>query len=284
MANVRIIYDDAAERATITAGAGQSASGYDPAGLKTNTKSLAHRSTGTSITYTLTWSSDEAINGIILPATNLSSASTIGVVAKNSSGTTIYNHNSGTAVAACTSTALDYYPGVKNVNSFPYGGLSKTAVWFTSTNLTTIRSLEITLNRGTNPTANPAYPSYIDCSRIICGKYWEPQLGVDKGGLDLTVADTTQTSRSDTGDLYTDRGTIYDQLNFNLSVLTKQDKEDLVKIFKYVGGYRNIAVSVFPEGNTRNEQDYVIYGKRETSGISYLVHNYFSNSFSITGW
>ena len=53
---------------------------------------------------------------------------------------------------------------------------------------------------------------------------------------------------------------------------------------KYVGGYRNIAVSVFPEGNTRNEQDYVIYGKRETSGISYLVHNYFSNSFSITGW
>lgn len=281
MANVRIIYDDAAERATITAGAGQSASGYDPASLKSNTKSLTHRSTGTSITYTLTWSSDETINGIVLPATNLSSASTIGVVAKNSSGTTIYTHNT---VAACTNTTLDSYSGIKNVNSFPYGGLSKTAVWFTATNLTTIRSLEITLNRGTNPTANPAYPSYIDCSRIVCGKYWEPAIGVDKDGLELTVADTTQTTRSDTGDLYTDRGTIYDQLTFNLGLLTKTDKEELVKIFKYVGGYRNIAVSVFPEGNTRNEQDYIIYGKRETSGISYLVQNYFSNSFSITGW
>ncbi len=282
MANVRIIYDDAAERTTnITATS--SVSGYDPLGLKTNTKSLAHRSNGTSITYTLTWASDETINGIILPATNLSSASTISVVAKNSSGTTVYTHNGGTAVSACTNTALDYYPGIKNVNSFPYGGLSKTAVWFTSTP-TNVRSLEITLNRGTNPTANPSYPSYIDCSRIICGKYWEPALGVSKNGLELTIADTTQTSRSDTGDLYTDRGTIYDQLSFNLDILTGSDREELIKIFKWVGAYRNIAVSVFPEGNNRNEQDYIIYGKRETSGISYLVHNYFSNSFSITGW
>jgi hypothetical protein len=284
MANVRILYDDAAERATITAGAGQSANGYDPNSLKINTKSLAHRSSGTSITYTLTWSSDEAINGIILPATNLSSASTIAVTAKNSTGTSVYTHNSGTAVSACTNTTLDSFPGIKNVNSFPYGGLSKTAIWFTNTTLTNIRSLEITLNRGTDPTANPAYPSYIDCSRIICGKYWEPVLGVSKDGLDLTIADTTQLSRSDTGDLYTDRGTIHDELTFNLSLLTKTDKEELVKIFKYVGGYRNLAISIFPEGNNRNEQDYIIYGKRETSGISYIVHNYFSNSFSITGW
>jgi len=282
MANVRIIYDDAAER-TSNITAATSASGYDPLGLKTNTKSLAHRSSGTSITYTLTWTSDETINGIILPATNLSSASTISVVAKNSGGTAVYTHNSGTAVSACTNTTLDYYPGIKNVNSFPYGGLSKTAIWFTTTP-TTVRSLEITLNRGTNPTANPAYPSYIDCSRIVCGKYWEPEVGVDKDGLELTVNDTTQTSRSDTGDLYTDRGTIYDQLTFNMSILSKTDREELIKIFKWVGSYRNIAVSVFPEGNTRNEQDYIIYGKRETSRISYLVNNYYSSSFSITGW
>lgn len=282
MANVRIIHDDAAERTTnITASS--SASGYDPLGLKTNTKSLAHRTSATSVTYTLTWASDETINGIILPATNLSSASTISVVAKNSGGSAVYTHNAGTAVSACTNTTLDGYSGVKNVNSFPYGGLSKTAIWFTSTP-TTVRSLEITLNRGTNPTANPAYPSYIDCSRIVCGKYWEPQVGVDKDGLELTVGDTTQTSRSDGGDLISDRGTIYDQLNFNLGILTKTDREELIKILKNVGSYKNIAVSVFPEGNTRNEQDYIIYGKRETSSISYLVHNYYSTSFSITGW
>lgn len=282
MANVRIIYDDAAERTT-TITAATSASGYDPLSLKTNTKSLAHRSNSTSVIYTLNWASDETINGIILPATNLSSASTISVVAKNSAGTAIYTHNAGTAVNACINSTLDSYPGIKNVNSFPYGGLSKTAIWFTNTP-TNVRSLEITLNRGTNPTANPAYPSYIDCSRIVCGKYWEPTIGVDKDGLEITINDTTQTSRSDTGDLLTDRGTIYDQLNFNLGLLTKTDREELINILKSVGNYKNIAVSVFPEGNTRNEQDYIIYGKRETSSISYLVHNYYSSSFSITGW
>lgn len=282
MANVRIIYDDAAERTT-TITAATSASGYDPLGLKLSTKSLAHRSAGTSVTYTLTWPSDETINGIILPATNLSSASTISVVAKNSAGSAVYTHNGGTAVSACINTTLDSYPGIKNVNSFPYGGLSKSAIWFTSTP-TNVRSLEITLNRGTNPSANPAYPSYIDCSRVVCGKYWEPQIGVDKDGLEFTINDTTQTSRSDTGDLLSDRGTIYDQLSFNLNLLSKTDREDLVKILKSVGNFKNIAVSVFPEGNTRNEQDYIIYGKRETSSISYLVHNYYSSSFSITGW
>ena len=282
MANVRIIYDDAAGRATITANNTANGS-LEASSLNTNTKSLAHRSNSTSITYTLTWASDEIINGIILPATNLSSASTIAVVAKNSIGTSIYTHNSGTPVNACINTTLDSYPSIKNVNSFPYGGLSKTAIWFTSTP-TTVRSLEITLNRGTNPSASPAYPSYIDCSRIICGKYWEPNIGVSKDGLEVTISDTTQTSRSDAGDLYSDRGNIYDQLNFNLAILDKADREELIKIMKYVGSYRNIAVSIFPEGNNRNEQDYLIYGKRETSGIGYLVHNFYSNSFSITGW
>ena len=282
MANVRIIYDDAAGRATITA-SNTASGGLAASTLNTNTKSLAHRSSSTSVTYTLTWTSDEIINGVVLPATNLSSASTIGIVAKNSAGTAIYTHNGGTAVNACLNTTLDSYPSAKNVNSFPYGGLSKTAIWFTSIP-TTVRSLEITLSRGTNPTANPAYPSFIDCSRIICGKYWEPNIGVSKEGLELTVSDTTQTSRSDAGDLYSDRGNIHDQLNFSLSILDKTDREELIKIMKYIGSYRNIAVSIFPEGNTRNEQDYLIYGKRETSGISYLVHNFYSNSFSITGW
>lgn len=282
MANVRIIYDDAAVGATITA-SNTASGGLAASSLSTNTKSLAHRSTSTSVTYTLTWSSNKTINGIVLPATNLSSASTIGVVAKNSAGTAVYTHNGGTPINACVNTTLDNYPGIKNVNSFPYGGLSKVAVWFTSTP-TTVRSIEITLNRGTDPTVTPAYPSYIDCSRIICGNYWEPSLGANKDGLSINIVDTTQNTRSDAGDLISDRGTLHDQLNFNLGILTKTDREDLVKILKSIGTYNNIAVSVFPSSNSRDEQDYLIYGKRETSTIDYIVHNYYSHSFSVTGW
>jgi len=275
MANVRIIYDNAAERASNITASTTVTNGLAATSLATNTKSLAHRSTGTTVTYTLSWPSSEQINGIILPATNLSSSATISAVVNGI--TTI------SAINACTSTTLDNYSGVKNVNSFPYGGLSKTALWFPSTYNVTTLTINLADN-GKTTIGNPAYPSYIDCSRIVCGKYWEPSLGVNKDGLELTISDTTQTSRSDAGDLYADRGTIHDQLNFNLGVLSKTDKQELIKIIKYVGNYRNIAVSVFPEGNNRNEQDYIIYGKREISSISYLVHDFYSNSFSIIGW
>jgi hypothetical protein len=278
MANVRIIYDDAAERvSSITAAT--SASGYDPITLKSNTKSLAHRSSSTSVTYTLTWSSAQSINGLILPATNLSSSATISVSV---------NGISSSSISACPNTTLDSYLGIKNLSSFPYGGLSKVAYWWPS--LQSVTTLGITLtdtNRTSNATAiatGYAYPNYIDCSRIVCGKYWEPSIGVSKTGLELTINDTTQTSRSDTGDLFSDRGTIYDQLSFNLDVLTKTDREELIKLLKTVGNYKNLAVSIFPDLNSRTEQDYLIYGKRETSSISYLIHNYYSSNFSITGW
>jgi len=275
MANVRIIYNNVAESASSISASTTVSNGLSANTLATNSKSLAHRSTGTTVTYTLTWSSAQQINGIVLPATNLSSTATISVLIN---GTTTIS-----AVNACQNTTLDSYPGVKNVNSFPYGGLSKTALWFSTTYSVTTLAITLT-DTGKTSLGNPVYPSYIDCSRIICGKYWEPSLGVSKEGLEITISDTTQTTRSDAGDLYSDRGNIYDQLNFNLAVLDKTDREELIKIMKYVGSYRNIAVSIFPEGNNRNEQDYLIYGKRETSGIGYLVHNFYSNSFSITGW
>lgn len=276
MANVRIIYDNATERASNIAASTTVANGLAATSLATNTKSLAHRSTGTTVTYTLTWSTAEQINGIILPATNLSSSATISAVVNGST--------SIAAINACQNTALNNYPSVKNVNSFPYGGLSKTAFWFNTTYSAT--SLAITLtDTGKTSLGNPTYPSYIDCSRIICGKYWEPTIGASKDGLELIIEDSTQTTRNDSGDLVSDRGTINEKLSFNLAILTKSDKEELIKIMRNVGSYKNIAVSVIPTStNTRDEQDYIIYGKRDSSSLGYLVHNYYSNSFSITGW
>lgn len=277
MANVRIIYNDmTATTSSITVG------GVAATGLRTNTKSLAHRSSTTSVTYSLTWASGRTINGIVLPATNLSSSATITVTAN---GATVINNQ-----AACANTTLDAYIGVKNSNSFPYGGLSKVAKWWGPTNTTNITSLSITLT-DTSKTSNATaiatgypYDAWIDCSRIVCGQYWEPSLGASKDGLSIDILDTTQTSRTDAGDLIADRGTIHDQLRFNLGILSKADREELVKLLKNVGTYTNIAVSIFPGTNDRDEQDYLIYGKRETSPIDYLVHNYYSHSFSIIGW
>jgi len=273
MANIRIIWNNATDR-TSSISASSTGGSLAASSLKTNTKSLAHRSTSTSVVYTLNWTSAEPINGIILPATNLSSNATISATA---SGTTVG------PISACTSTPLNSFPGEKNVNSFPYGGISKTAIWFNSVINTT--SLTITLtDTGKSSIGNPAYPSYIDCSTIVCGQYWSPSINVSRNALSLSLEDTTQVSRTDAGDLITDRGTMNDKLSFNFDLLTKADKETLISILRYVGTYRNIAVSVSPDSNSRDEQDYIIYGKKDISSLDYIVHNYYSSAFSITGW
>jgi hypothetical protein len=271
MANVRIIYDNAAERATITASS--TASGSIAAGtLGTNIKSVAHRSSGNQVQYTLEWATAEQINGIILPAISLSSDASIAVTVNSST-------NLGT-ISACPSTSLDSYPGIKNANSFPYGGLSKVAYWFPQ--IYSVTRLDIVI--ADLGRVALGYPSTIDCSRIICGKYWSPTYNVSKNGLELTINDTTQTSRTDSGDLLADRGAIHELLTFNLEVLSKADKEQLINIMRYVGTYRNIAVSVVPDANSRDEQDYIIYGKRDNSSLGYIVHNFYQNNFSIVGW
>lgn len=276
MANIRIIYDDATQRTTGISATPTPSGNLAASTLKTNVKSRACRTSGTSVTYTLTWSSGEQINGIVLPATNLSGSATISGSIVHSGGTTSISSR-----AACTNTPLNSYFGVKDVNSFPYGGLSKTAVWLPTT-YSGVTSLSITLT-DTNR-VSLGYPNYIDCSRIVCGKYWEPSIGVSKDSLSLTINDTSQFTRSDGGDLVADRGSVYEQLNFNFSVLAQADKEQLVSIIKAVGTYRNIAVSLLPDTNSRTEHDYIVYGKRDTSSIDYLIHNYYSHSFSINGW
>lgn len=77
MANIRIIYNNVVDLASsITATS--TATGFSTDNLKTNQKTLVHRNTGTSgVTYTINWSSNQTIDSIALPATNLVSGATI---------------------------------------------------------------------------------------------------------------------------------------------------------------------------------------------------------------
>lgn len=88
MPNLRIIYDNIADTATITA---TSTSGsLSTSNLKKDIKGLVHRSIGNSVTYTLVWASARTIGGVALPATNLSATATIEVrLYSNSAATSL---------------------------------------------------------------------------------------------------------------------------------------------------------------------------------------------------
>lgn len=273
MPNLRIVYDNAADRAA-TLTASSTAGSMSASNMLTDIKGQAHRSVGTSVTYTLTWSSFQKIGAVILPATNLTNTATIQVkLYKDAAGTQLVA-NSGTLVAnpnAKYNKAL--WPEGLNVNTFSYGALTKTYVWFDQQPL--VRRCEITLV-DTNNAAG-----YIDCSRIVCGEFWSPTYNFERG-VTVETRDETRSSRSESGNLIADRKTVFEQLRFKYSVLTEADRSTLQNIINEVGTYKNIVVSLLPTES--NGLDFLIYGKRTNSPISVDFYRYYGHNMDIVGW
>lgn len=273
MANLRIIYDNAADASTTTAST--TSGSLVASNMKTDIKSQVHRSTGTSVSYTLTWTSDKVISGVALPCTNLSSSATIRVRLLNSGGSTIADSG---VVLACSGLNLGLWnwTTAMNANTFAYGGFSKTAVWFNSEYNT--RSLIIDLVDSSNPAG------YIDCSRAIAGKYWSPAINADFGA-ESNIVDRSKVERSEAGDLIADRGTLHDTLSFTTANLTEAERAEVMLMMRKAGTSRNIFVSLLPSDTSATaEQDFMIYGKRSNSAMKYNFVNRFANSFDIEGW
>lgn len=271
MPNLRVIHNNLADTATITANT--TAGTYAASNMQTDYKSQFHRTTGTTATYTLTWAADQTVSAVVLPCTNLTSAATISVELQNSVNGQIVIQNATTAAAGTQIAQFSTPTG----NLFAYGAVTKTGHWFTQA-YTNVRKAIITLTDTTNPAG------FIDCSRIICGHYWSPTYNASRDGLVVTVSDTSSTTRNDAGDLISEQGFIYDQLQLNLGVLTDTDRDTLLGITRRRGVSQNILVSVFPENRTNNELAYLVYGKRSNSSINYIVPGFTSTSLEITGW
>lgn len=276
MPNLRIIHDNAADRAT-TAVASTTAGTLVMAYTQNNYKGQAHRSTGTSVTYTHTWTNGESIGGTGLPATNLTASATV--------RQRLYSDVAGTALIA-DSGIIFACPGLNlglwdwslplNSNAFAFGGLSKSAVWFDAHWFAKKSVIDIV------DTTNPA--GYIDCARIVMGPYFEPSRNAD-WGVQSGVVDTTKTSRNDAGDLLADRGTLHDSMSLNLKMIPEADRAQLMRIFRSSGVGRNMFLSLLPNNaNSVLEQDHMIYGKRANSPVSFDFFGAFSNKCDMEGW
>lgn len=291
MPNLRIIYDNAVDRAT-TLTASSTAQGFDVNNLKNDYKGKVHRSIGTSVFYYLSWTSTEpeVIGGIVLPATNLQASALIRVICYSTTtpsvGMEVYDSG---YVYACPGGVLDDWDWnlPLNANAFAFGGASKSALWIDTTpgivadstaSQIACKSMSIEIQDQTNQAG------YIDCARIVAGAYWEPSYNVKKDTLNLTITDTSTTSRNNSGDLLSDRGIIHDHLTFDFSLLNNADKENLTKLLRNVGSRKNIVVSIFPEENSVREQDYLIYGKRSNSAIGQMFNKFYSHSVEMIGW
>ena len=272
MANLRVIYNNLADAATIVAST-TSAGSVD--NLKNTQKTSIHRSTGATITYTLTWSTAQSVSCVALPATNLQAGDTIKVLVytETADATALYE---SPVLQACTGrvTALYNKTSTPTYVDFGFGGATKTSVWLPSTYQ--VKKVVITLTSTS--------VAQIDCARIICGTYWQSTRQVNNG-IQLGYEDLSEITTTRSGNTYEDRKPISENMQFDLEYLSDTDRQQLQQLMRSWGSSALMYFCVFPD-NTNPEitQSYSIYGRSNSNNLQYQFFSYYNTNLDIKGW
>lgn len=275
MNNLRIVYNNAADRAALTAASQAGALG--PANLQTDIKSSILRSTGLTQTITATWPTQEAVACVALMYTNLTSSARMRVRGYAQPGDTTPVLDTGYVYPSKEAVHGSYPWGTMplgwnayrwgGVNTWAQGGGSDAVVWFDSVR---VRRLVIDVD------LRYSQEAYIEASRLVVGDYWEPENSADSGAA-LQIQDTSDNYRTAAGDLRTSRGVTSDKISINMSHLDLLDRAKLMRILRECGKDRAMLFSLFPDNPDEPlvEQDHMIYGK--LSNLDAVVTPYYQN-------
>jgi hypothetical protein len=271
MSNLRIIYNNIADSATIVASS--TASGFSAANLKNTQKTSVHRSAGNTVIYTLTWATGQKISAVALPATNLVNGATIRVQLYAELLDTQVIQDTG-VLTACQDRLVELQgtSGAPSYKDFGFGGATKTSVWFNTSYIA--KKLVITITNN----------STIDCAKIVCGTYWESSRQASNG-ITLDFLDSSEVTTTRSGNTYVDRKPISDSITLDLEYLNNQDREVLLKLMRSWGSNGLIYLCVFPD-NTNPEvtQSYSIYGRSQSNSIQYQLYSLYNTTFTINSW
>jgi hypothetical protein len=267
MPNMRIIYNNAADRATLTASS--SVGALVPANLKNDLKSAVWRSATAAAGVTpsarldLSWGAAEMVAGVALAYCNLTPQALVRVTGSLDNWQTT-KFDSGW-IAPCPAPS-QWPAGTMGANSFAYGASNLGRAWLSAPAAVTALRIEIT------DAGNPG--GYIEVSRLVCGGYWEPAKNPDYGAS-LQPVDASTNSRNDAGDLMSDAGTRSDKLSLSMSRMNQLDRAALLRILRGNGITKPVYISLFPgHADALFEQDHQLVGKLvETAAMSLPSYN-----------
>ena len=275
---LRVIYQNLADTATITASPAATGATL-VTNMQKDAKSLVYRGSGTSATLTVNLSTAGIVGGVALPFCNLTSTATIrvqGFSTANGTGTQVFD--TGT-VNACPYQPLGLWAWGSiplGLNSYAYGGATYARAWRANNEQTSCLSLKITIVDTANTTG------YIELSRLIVGAYWSPKYNTSFG-LSSSTKDMSEHSRSESGDIVTNRGARYNTLNFDLKYMDPSDRTEFTKITRGSGLPKALFISLFPDDpDPAKEQLHQIYGKlSQLGGISHPMYEMYSTTIDI---
>jgi hypothetical protein len=117
----------------------------------------------------------------------------------------------------------------------------------------------------------------VEASRLICGAYWSPEYNPGYGAT-ARVNDTTANSRSQSGDLRSDVGTVSRSLPVDLERIVPTDRARLWNILRGSAKSGPVFISLFPEDDDPElEQAHQLYGKLASDlAISHPMFGNFS--------
>lgn len=273
MTNLRIIYDNAADRAVLTASSQAGALG--PANLQRERKSAVLRSVGTALAITATWPTPEIIGGVALPFCNLTPTATIRVRGYVEPGDAVPDFDTG-AVQACEYARLGMWNWGAlplGVNAFSYGGGTYARCWL---QMRSVKKLVIELADPDNPAG------YIEAARLVAGAWWSPEQNASYGA-GVTPVDTSRPYRNGAGEPKVERGSKYRKLTLSLDHMTPLDRAELWRIVLGNGLSQPLFVSLYPESDdVELEQAHQVYGHLSNlAGITTPYYQAYANNIEI---
>jgi hypothetical protein len=269
-ANTRIMYDNIAERGTITAST--YAGVLVPANLVASRKSKVWRSTGTSATLSVVLAAAEVASMVALPFCDLTSASTIRVrLYSDAAGANLVLDTA--AQSACPAQSLQPrgFTTAQAANAYAYGGGAYARIWFTPTSF---MKAVIDIADAGNPLG------FIESSYLWISNYWE--VPYNPSSSPVGWIDDSSMSSSRAGDQMVTSSWLRRRLSIDLTQFPATDRTKMVTLLRNSRAYP-ILISVFP-GSTdlELERDYFILGRRpRDSDIAIEMSSYYSVNIPI---
>jgi hypothetical protein len=221
MPKLRIIADDAALRATVTASSTQP--GLSVASLLTDEPMDVHRMIGKSGSYLLSFAQPELVGGVHFPWTNWSPTATARVRGYSDAGRT--QQLSDTGIHPCCPASAPQIRGwtaAQVASAYRYGGGAHARAWFANT---AAQYLQIDVSDPNN------LQGYLECGRIVVGAWWSPEENADYGAT-LGQGTASTPSRNGAGTRRQTIGPKFDKQSFTLSHLSASDRATLKGIVR----------------------------------------------------
>lgn len=272
MPNARILNDNAADRATLTAST--SASGTVVDSLKNNRKGSFWQSTTTTPQLTATFAQAETVGVVVFPICNLSASATVRVRCFSDVGGTTLIAGSDTGAVSAVATPINAFENwmtaESGVNGFAYGSGVYAVVWLAA-QYANVRHVKIDIVNSTT----------VQLSRLVIGKYYELNDNPDDEIIVEYVSKTVRT-RNDAGDVENEVGVIYKQMTLPMSFFQIADRKNLLEIIRKNNMIYPVLISVTPnDADKLTEHTLSIYGFL-TELSKFKIRSFGYNASSIT--